>query len=292
MGEIAKAQTQLQTQSLKTLVSSESIKKRFNEILGKKSAAFVSSLISVSNNNELLTKADPTTVVTAGIMAATLDLPINQNLGFAYIVPFYNGKKKIYEAQFQMGYKGYIQLAIRAGKYKKINAIKIYEGEIKKRNRLTGEFELGDPTGDDVVGYMAYFRLENGYEQYLYMTKEEMEAHAKKYSQTYKKGFGLWKTDFDAMAIKTVLKQLLSKYGILSVEMQNMANALASDGAVIRDNDGELTPDFEGETIDVQSDVAETITNNANSETIDIEPTPTSEFVDPETGEVVNMFGD
>ena len=139
---------------------------------------------------------------------------------------------------------------------------------------------------------MAYFRLENGYEQYLYMTKEEMEAHAKKYSQTYKKGFGLWKTDFDAMAIKTVLKQLLSKYGILSVEMQNMANALTSDGAVIRDNDGELTPDFEGETIDVQSDVAETIANNANSETIDIEPTPTSEFVDPETGEVVHMFGD
>ena len=269
MGEIAKAQTQLQTQSLKTLVSSESIKKRFNEILGKKSAAFVSSLISVSNNNELLTKADPTTVVTAGIMAATLDLPINQNLGFAYIVPFYNGKKKIYEAQFQMGYKGYIQLAIRAGKYKKINAIKIYEGE-----------------------YMAYFRLENGYEQYLYMTKEEMEAHAKKYSQTYKKGFGLWKTDFDAMAIKTVLKQLLSKYGILSVEMQNMANALTSDGAVIRDNDGELTPDFEGETIDIQSDVAETIANNANSETIDIEPSPTNEFVDPETGEVVRMFGD
>ena len=107
-----------------------------------------------------------------------------------------------------------------------------------------------------------------------------------------KKGFGLWKTDFDAMAIKTVLKQLLSKYGILSVEMQNMANALASDGAVIRDNDGELTPDFEGETIDVQSDVAETIANNANSETIDIESTPTSEFVDPETGEVVHMFGD
>ena len=92
--------------------------------------------------------------------------------------------------------------------------------------------------------------------------------------------------------LKTVLKQLLSKYGILSVEMQNMTNALTSDGAVIRDNDGELTPDFEGETIDVQSDVAETIANNANSETIDIEPTPTSEFVDPETGEVVHMFGD
>ena len=110
MGEVTKAQTQ--TPSLKTMVSSESVKKRFNEILGKKSAAFVSSLISVSNNNELLSKADPTTVITAGVMAATLDLPINQNLGFAYIVPFYNSKKKINEAQFQMGYKGYIQLAI------------------------------------------------------------------------------------------------------------------------------------------------------------------------------------
>ena len=124
------------------------------------------------------------------------------------------------------------------------------------------------------------------------MSKEDAEAHAIKYSQTYKKGFGLWKTDFDAMAIKTVLKRLLSKYGILSVEMQSMANAISVDGAVIRDNNGELTPDFEGETIDVQSDVAETIANNANSEAIDIEPDPASEFINPETGKAVNMFGD
>lgn len=290
MGEVTKAQTQ--TPSLKTMVSSESVKKRFNEILGKKSAAFVSSLISVSNNNELLSKADPTTVITAGVMAATLDLPINQNLGFAYIVPFYNSKKKINEAQFQMGYKGYIQLAMRTGQYKTINASEIYEGEIKHHNKLTGEFELGERTGDNVVGYIAYFKLINGFEKYLYMSKEDAEAHAIKYSQTYKRGFGLWKTDFDAMAIKTVLKRLLSKYGILSVEMQSMANAISVDGAVIRDNNGELTPDFEGETIDVQSDVAETIANNANSEAIDIEPAPASEFVNPETGEAVNMFGD
>lgn len=124
------------------------------------------------------------------------------------------------------------------------------------------------------------------------MSKEDAEAHAIKYSQTYKKGFGLWKTDFDAMAIKTVLKRLLSKYGILSVEMQSMANAISVDGAVIRDNNGELTPDFEGETIDVQSDVAETIANNANSEAIDIKHGPASEFVNPETGKAVNMFGD
>ena len=252
----------------------------------------MSSLISVSNNNELLSKADPTTVITAGVMAATLDLPINQNLGFAYIVPFYNSKKKINEAQFQMGYKGYIQLAMRTGQYKTINASEIYEGEIKHHNKLTGEFELGERTGDNVVGYIAYFKLINGFEKYLYMSKEDAEAHAIKYSQTYKKGFGLWKTDFDAMAIKTVLKRLLSKYGILSVEMQSMANAISVDGAVIRDNNGELTPDFEGETIDVQSDVAETIANNANSEAIDIEPSPANEFVNPETGEAVNMFGD
>lgn len=273
--------------SLKSLVSSNDIKTRFNEVLGKKAPAFISSLISIANNNDLLNKADPITVITAGIMAATLDLPINQNLGFAYIVPFYNGKKKIYEAQFQMGYKGYVQLAVRTDKYKTIHASEVYEGEIKSRNRLTGEFEFGQKISDTVVGYIAYFKLVNGFEKYLYMSKEEAEAHARKYSQTYKKGYGLWSTDFDAMAIKTVLKQLLKKYGILSVEMQNMVLA---DGAVIRDKNGELEPDFEGETIDVKTDVAEAIENNANSEELDIPA-----FVDPETGEVIDdaaLFGD
>lgn len=276
--------------TLQSMVTSAGIRERFNDVLGKKAPAFISSLISVANNSDMLAKADPTTVITAGIMAATLDLPINQNLGFAYIVPFYNGKKRITEAQFQMGYKGYVQLAMRTGQYKTINASEIYEGEIKSRNRLTGEFELGERTSDKVVGYIAYFRLVNGFEKYLYMTKEEVEAHAKKYSQTYKKGFGLWSTDFDSMAIKTVLKRLLSKYGILSVEMHNMATALSNDGAVIRDKDGQLTPDFEGATVDVQAEVEDTIEHNANSEELDIPA-----FVDPETGEVIDdaaLFGD
>lgn len=276
--------------SLKSLVSSNDIKTRFNEVLGKKAPAFISSLISIANNNDLLNKAEPITVITAGIMAATLDLPINQNLGFAYIVPFYNGKKKIYEAQFQMGYKGYVQLAVRTDKYKTIHASEVYEGEIKSRNRLTGEFEFGQKISDRVVGYIAYFKLVNGFEKYFYMSKEEAEAHAEKYSQTYKKGYGLWITDFDAMAIKTVLKQLLKRYGILSVEMQNMAEALSNDGAVIRDKDGQLTPDFEGTTVDVQAEVADTIEHNANSEELDIPA-----FVDPETGEVIDdtaLFGD
>ena len=276
--------------TLQSMVTSAGIRERFNDVLGKKAPAFISSLISVANNSDMLAKADPTTVITAGIMAATLDLPINQNLGFAYIVPFYNGKKRITEAQFQMGYKGYVQLAMRTGQYKTINASEIYEGEIKSRNRLTGEFELGERTSDKVVGYIAYFRLVNGFEKYLYMTKEEVEAHAKKYSQTYKKGFGFWITDFDSMAIKTVLKRLLSKYGILSVEMHNMATALSNDGAVIRDKDGQLTPDFEGTTVDVQAEVADKIEHNANSEELDIPA-----FVDPETGEVIDdvaLFGD
>lgn len=285
--EVAKKQ---KPATLQSMVTSAGIRERFNDVLGKKAPAFISSLISVANNSDMLAKADPTTVITAGIMAATLDLPINQNLGFAYIVPFYNGKKRITEAQFQMGYKGYVQLAMRTGQYKTINASEIYEGEIKSRNRLTGEFELGERTSDKVVGYIAYFRLVNGFEKYLYMTKEEVEAHAKKYSQTYKKGFGLWSTDFDSMAIKTVLKRLLSKYGILSVEMHNMATALSNDGAVIRDKDGQLTPDFEGATVDVQAEVADTIEHNANSEELDIPA-----FVDPETGEVIDdtaLFGD
>lgn len=276
--------------TLQSMVTSAGIRERFNDVLGKKAPAFISSLISVANNNDMLAKADPTTVITAGIMAATLDLPINQNLGFAYIVPFYNGKKRITEAQFQMGYKGYVQLAMRTGQYKTINASEIYEGEIKSRNRLTGEFELGERTSDKVVGYIAYFRLVNGFEKYLYMTKEEVEAHARKYSQTYKNGRGLWSTDFDVMAIKTVLKRLLSKYGILSVEMHNMATALSNDGAVIRDKDGQLTPDFEGTTVDVQAEVEDTIEHNANSEELDIPA-----FVDPETGEVIDddaLFGD
>lgn len=285
--EVAKKQ---KPATLQSMVTSAGIRERFNDVLGKKAPAFISSLISVANNSDMLAKADPTTVITAGIMAATLDLPINQNLGFAYIVPFYNGKKRITEAQFQMGYKGYVQLAMRTGQYKTINASEIYEGEIKSRNRLTGEFELGERTSDKVVGYIAYFRLVNGFEKYLYMTKEEVEAHAKKYSQTYKNGRGLWSTDFDVMAIKTVLKRLLSKYGILSVEMHNMATALSNDGAVIRDKDGQLTPDFEGTTVDVQAEVADTIEHNANSEELDIPA-----FVDPETGEVIDdaaLFGD
>lgn len=196
------------------MLSNESVKLRFKEILGQKAPGFISSILSVTNSNTLLQKAEPQSIMNAAVIAATLDLPINGSLGFAYIVPYKD------QAQFQIGYKGLVQLAMRSGQYKTINVAEVYEGEIKSENRFTGEYEFGEKTSDKVVGYMAYFRLTNGFEKYMYMTREEAERHGKKYSQTFKRGIGLWATDFDAMAKKTVLKMLLSKFGILSIEMQ------------------------------------------------------------------------
>lgn len=234
--------------TIQSLVSQDSVKARFEELLGKKAPGFISSLLAVVNNNKLLAKANPNTIVAAGAMAASLDLPINQNLGFAYIIPYKD------EAQFQMGYKGYIQLAMRTGQYQTINASEVYEGEIVKQNRFTGEYEFGEKTSDKIVGYIAYFKLVNGFEKYLYMSIEEMQAHAKKFSKNYKGGTEKWGlTDFHSMAIKTVLKRLISKYGILSIEMQGqpMVDAITNDGRkMTMHDDGTLEADFEGDTID------------------------------------------
>lgn len=257
-----------ENETLQGLLGTDQVKNRFEELLGKKAPGFVSSLLAVVNNNKLLAKAEPKTVISAGAMAAALDLPINQNLGFAYIVPYGN------QAQFQMGYKGYIQLAMRTGQYKNINADVVYEGEIKNVNRFTGEFEFGERTSDTVVGYMAYFKLTNGFEKYLYMSLEDMQAHAKRYSHNYKGSTDKWGlTDFHTMAIKTVLKRLLSKYGILSIEMMNgpqLSTALQNDGGVIKDEGDHFDADFDGETVDVMP----------GNEVPD--------FVDPDTGEIVN----
>ncbi|HBF4546650.1 recombinase RecT [Clostridioides difficile] len=251
--------------SVKNLLSTEAYKKRFKEVLKDKANTFMASVVNVSNLPSLK-DAEPNSILKSAMVAATLDLPIDPNLGFSYLVPFTN--KGVKEAQFQIGYKGFIQLAMRTGQYKTINAIEIYEGEIKSVNRLTGEIEFNE--NDDeidkeiVVGYIAYFKLLNGFEKTLYMSKEDMEKYAKRYSQTYKSNkdyvvkSSLWTTDFDAMAVKTILKRLLSKYGILSIEMQK---ALETDQAVIKD-------DNSVEYVDRQ--VEEEIEENANKKTIDI----------------------
>lgn len=223
---------------LKTLLGRDEVKNRFQEIMGKKAPGFISSILSLTNGNAQLQKAEPHSILNAAVVAATLDLPINPNLGFAAIVPYKN------TAQFQLQYKGLVQLAMRSGQYKTINVSEVYEGEIKNVNRFTGDYEFGERTSDMVVGYMAYFKLVNGFEKYSYMTVDEIKEHAARYSKTYQRGDGVWKDNFDAMAKKTVLKLLLSKFGILSIEMQRAQtfdqSSIKSDLTVTDVDDAEI----------------------------------------------------
>lgn len=268
---------QKEAKTLKGMLEMPAYKNKFNEMLGRKAAGFMSSIIAVASNNKLLAKAEPSTVIGAAAQAAMLDLPINQSLGFAYIVP-YKGA-----AQFQLGYKGYIQLAQRSGQYADIGAKTVYEGELEYENRLLDKFKFGERTGDKVIGYLAYFRLTNGFEKMLFMELDEMIAHAKKYSQSYKGGTDKWGlADFNVMAEKTVLKRLLSKFGPLSIESVQMSQALSNDGGVISMNkDGEFDVDFSGETIDAEYE--EPAAEEPKGDTYNV----AGEIIDANTGEVV-----
>ena len=226
-------QTQTPARTIEDWVESENIKQKFQEVLDKGAGAFVTSILSLVKSTPQLAAADPKTVISAAMTAATLKLPINPNLGFAYIIPY--GK----EAQFQMGYKGYIQLAMRTGQYKTINASVVYEGQIEDVDFVTGEIIRGKKKSDKVVGYVAYFELINGFSKMVYMSHEDMMHHALTYSQAYKydkkngKKSSVWSTNFEAMGLKTVLKQLISKYGIMSIDMQGagLETALSADNA-------------------------------------------------------------
>lgn len=272
---------QKEAKTVKGMLETPAFKKKFEEMLGKKAAGFISSIIAVTNSSNYLMKADPATVIGAAAQAAMLDLPINQSLGFAYIVP-YKGA-----AQFQLGYKGYIQLAQRSGQYADIGAKTVYEGELEYENRLLDKFRFGERTSDKVIGYLAYFRLTNGFEKMLYMTIDEAQAHAKKYSQNYKGGTDKWGiADFNVMAEKTVLKRLLSKYGPLSIESVQMSQALANDGGVISMNhDGDFDVNFSGETIDAETETEESTDKPAENHDTYIVG---GEVIDAETGEVVH----
>lgn len=272
---------QKEAKTVKGMLETPAFKKKFEEMLGKKAAGFISSIIAVTNSSNYLMKADPATVIGAAAQAAMLDLPINQSLGFAYIVP-YKGA-----AQFQLGYKGYIQLAQRSGQYADIGAKTVYDGELEYENRLLDKFRFGERTSDKVIGYLAYFRLTNGFEKMLYMTIDEAQAHAKKYSQNYKGGTDKWGlADFNVMAEKTVLKRLLSKYGPLSIESVQMSQALANDGGVISmNNDGDFDVNFSGETIDAETETEESTDKPAENHDTYIVG---GEVIDAETGEVVH----
>ena len=216
--------------ALTKMLHSEKVMGGFKDILADRAPAFISSILSATKAVPKLLECTPQSIISSAVIAATLDLPIQQNLGFAYIIPY--GK----EASFQIGYKGFIQLAMRSGQYKTINACEVYEGELVKEDRFTGEyvFDTAKKKSAKIEGYMAHIKLLNGFEKTLYMTSMDMEKHAKKYSKTYAKNFGNWKDDFDAMALKTVIKMVLSKFGILSVKMET---ALTTDQSVVRDTE-------------------------------------------------------
>ncbi len=254
-----------QVMSIQNLMSNDSVRKRFEQMLGDRAGAYMSSVITVVNNSASLMKCEPKTILSAAATAAAMNLPIDPNLGFAHIVPYKDNRTKTYKAQFQLGAKGYVQLGIRSGQYVRLTSNDVYEGEVRSYNRFTDELEYGERTGDKVIGYLAFFKLTGGFEKYLYMTRSEMEDHAKRFSQAY--GYDLregkkasnWSKDFDSMGRKTVTKLLLARWGILSIELQN---ALKLDDAVVHENEnGTLEAEYidnDGKTIDVDGVTVET----------------------------------
>lgn len=233
-------------QRLKTALNAESVQEQFRNALQDSAPLFVASLIDIYASDKNLQECEPGAVIMEALKAATLRLPINKNLGFAYIVPYRNKGKA--EPQMQIGYKGLIQLAMRTGEYRYLNADVVYEGELKSYDKLTGHLDLnGERKSDKVVGYFAYLQLLNGFSKAVYWTKDQVIEHAKRFSKSYSSQFSPWQTDFDAMALKTVLRNLITKWGIMSVEMVQ---------AVDRD---------------IEADAQREIAEYANSEVLDID---------------------
>ncbi len=257
-------QNQIQETGVKGLsnfLNKDSIKAKFSEVLGDKDKgiAFVTSILSVVNSNGQLAKADQNSLYTSALMAATLDLPINPSIGHAFLVPFNtkqaDGQYKVM-VQFQISAKGLKQLAMRSGQFLKMNDSEVREGEIESIDRMTGDIKFNWIQNDKerlsrpIIGYVSYFKLINGFESTFYMTKDEVELHAKTFSQTYKKfGTGLWRDMFDKMASKTVIKLHLSKDAPLSSSVQK---ALVSDQAVIKNDNfvNEETVDIDAQYVD------------------------------------------
>ena len=224
--------------SLQDLLNSEKIRRRFEALLDKSAQSFMSSILTIVRGNSKLRECSADSILAAAGIAAALKLPINPSLGFAFIVP-YKG-----HATFQIGWKGFVQLAMRSGQYRTLNSGAVREGQIEDIDFVTGEIIRGEKISDEVVGYVAYMELINGFKKSLYMSLDEMQAHAEKYSQSYAydlrsgRKSSVWSTNFDAMAKKTVLKKLLNNFGIISIDQQSaaLATALQADQAVITED--------------------------------------------------------
>lgn len=265
-------------QQVKMLLGDDNVKKRFSDVLGKKAPQFMASIVNVVSASPQLKACDANSIMAASFVAASFDLPIDSNLGFAALVPykkrFKNPQTNEWEskelAQFQMMYKGFVQLAIRTGQYEKMNCSEVYEDEILSYNPITGECKFvtdfsqthqrENGETDKIVGYYGWFRLGTGFTKELYMSKNEVLNHAKKYSQSYRNDLNYnnqnsnWSTNFDAMAKKTVIKLLLSKWGILSVEMQR---AITDDQKTFDEDGNEEYGDNQSDIIEAEDPFAQ-----------------------------------
>lgn len=255
--------------TLQGYFNNETCMKNLQAMLGQKAQGFATSVLSVVNNNRLLQNANPASIYSSAMVAASLDLPINPNLGFAAIVPYGN------QAQFQIMTRGLIQLAIRSGQYERITNAVVHKGELVKYDPFRDEYEFdaSKRESDEVIGYMAYFRTVGGFEKFFYMSKDEVLAHGRRYSKTFNSG--PWKDNQEAMCLKTVTKLLLSKFGILSIEMQR---AIRMDQGVIKNDFTMIGSIDEIDAADVE------YVDNGNGQTVDVN----EEIVDPKK----DLFGE
>jgi len=243
-------------------LTQEAVKNQINEVIGGKDGQrFISAIVSAVNNNPQLQECTNQSILSGALLGESLKLSPSPQLGQYYLVPYDDKKADVKQAQFQMGYKGYIQLAIRSGQYKKLNVLAIKEGELVRFDPLNEEIEVNLIEDEEArenaptIGYYAMFEYVNGFRKAIYWSKKKMEAHALKFSAGYraKKGFTFWEKDFDAMAYKTMLRQLISKWGIMSIEM---ASAIDADMAVINEDKTKTYVDNE-EVLEVPSERVE-----------------------------------
>lgn len=265
-------------------LSQDAIKNRINEVVGGKNGQrLIAAIISATTANKALQECSNQSILSAALVGESLKLSPSPQLGQYYMVPFKNNKERTTVAQFQLGYKGYIQLALRSGQYKKLNVMAIKEGELVSFNPLEEEIEVNliqDETEREnarTVGYYAMFEYLNGFKKAMYWSREKMESHALKYSKGYqaKKGYTFWEKDFDGMAFKTMLRQLISKWGIMSIEMQT---ALDSDMAVINqdgtknyvENDDDFISNDDKQVVETESiEVVEEVAASDNENIAD-----------------------
>lgn len=253
------APKQNQRLGITAYLTNDAVKNQINSVIGGKDGTkFISAVVSAVNNNPALQECTNQSILSAALLGESLKLSPSPQLGQYYMVPF-SDRERGKVAQFQLGYKGYIQLAIRSGQYKKLNVLAIKEGELIRFDPLNEEIEVKliadeeEREQAETIGYYAMFEYTNGFRKAIYWSKKKMEAHALKYSKGYqaKKGYTFWEKDFDGMAYKTMLRQLISKWGIMSIEMQT---AIDSDMAVINEDGTKDYVDNAPDVIDMETD--------------------------------------